>query len=113
MRQLLGCLVVASALAGCETTLSDMRQSETPRVTFATTKSVDATVRCLTGAYAGLEFTPSVIPAGDGQTIVWPVANRMFVDIRPTGSGAQVTFYRAGSLLLAGEYQRATETCRD
>lgn len=105
--------VAALALTGCETTLSDMRASETPRLTFDSSKSVDASVRCLTAAYADLELTPNVIPTGEGFTITFPVANRMFADVQPVGSGSRVTYYRAGSLLLTGDYQRATESCRD
>lgn len=113
MRVLILMAAAAVALGGCETTLSNMRANEQPRVTYDTAKSVDATVRCLTSAYAGLRVMPSVLPTDEGTTITFPVANRMFADVRPTGTGSRVTFYRAGSLLLAGEYQQATESCRD
>lgn len=107
-------LIVAAALlvAGCETTMAAVRESP-PRVTYTTAKSVDATVRCLVDGYASSIQSPSVVPAGDGFTLTWDVANRMFIDVRPEGAGSRVSFYREGSLLFTDGYQRTAEGCRD
>lgn len=104
-------LAASVLLTGCASTLAHYR-AEPAAISYETGKSPSETVACLAGSLEGLP-TPIQSVAPQGYTLVWEgMANRRFIDVRPSGTGSTVAYHEHGVGDAGGRFASAVRACQ-
>lgn len=103
-------LLPALLLAGCATTMADVRGGPT-EISYETAKPVQATLQCLTEGLASTPNPNTVSAYSSGWSIVW-VHGAWFADVLPTPGGTRVNYYQHTFGAPGAGITRAIEACR-
>lgn len=110
-------LVAAIAVSGCVTT-EDLR-AKTALVDVSSTKPARTVAACITQKWekSGVFGTPmdvnnTVLEDGYSISVMQGHVVQMLADVRDSGTGSTVKFYKPGFVLATGKFESAIGDCR-